>query len=90
MDTDRSGEISLSGLKEFIIRNTLSRMIIAITKEEVEDIFNVIYKSVQNIIGCGAAQMEEALRNMWGDSMKAANCKGDHITYDNFLLLMKG
>lgn len=32
----------------------------------------------------------EQIRVMWMDSMKSVNCKQTHITYDDFLLLMKG
>lgn len=33
---------------------------------------------------------EESLRKMWGDSMKACKCSTARITYDDFLLIMKG
>uniref|UniRef100_A0A7S2A6B0 Calmodulin n=1 Tax=Ditylum brightwellii TaxID=49249 RepID=A0A7S2A6B0_9STRA len=135
MDTDGSGEISLSVLKEVLMGNASSGTLGGITEEEVEDIFNamrvrksatkinwhdfisagisqckvdernirlafdrldsyhkgyITFEDFADIMGGGAAQTEEALRNMWGDSMKAVNCKDAHITYDDFLLLMKG
>lgn len=41
-------------------------------------------------MGSDALQSEEAMRRMWGDSMKAVKCQNARITYDDFLLLMKG
>lgn len=43
-----------------------------------------------DVMGSDALQSEEAMREMWGDSMKAVKCQHARITYDDFLLLMKG
>ena len=43
-----------------------------------------------DLVGNGGLQSEEAMRKMWGDSMKAVNCTHPRITYEDFLLLMKG
>lgn len=43
-----------------------------------------------DLMGSEAVQSEEAMRRMWGDSMKAVKCQNARITYDDFLLLMKG
>lgn len=43
-----------------------------------------------DLLGSDALYDEVTMRKMWGDSMKAVNCSGARITYDDFLLLMKG
>lgn len=43
-----------------------------------------------DLMGSDALQSEDAMRKMWGDSMKAVRCQHARITYDDFLLLMKG
>ncbi len=43
-----------------------------------------------DVMGSDALQSEEAMREMWGDSMKAVKCQHARVTYDDFLLLMKG
>lgn len=43
-----------------------------------------------NLVGNDELHSEEHLRSMWRESMKSVNCTTAHITYDNFLLLMKG
>jgi len=43
-----------------------------------------------DLMGSDALQSEDAMRQMWGDSMKAVKCQHARITYDDFLLLMKG
>lgn len=43
-----------------------------------------------DLIGNDAMQDEEAMRKMWGDSMTVCNCSTARITYDDFLLIMKG
>lgn len=45
---------------------------------------------IMDVMGSDALQSEEAMREMWGDSMKAVKCQHARITYDDFLLLMKG
>ena len=42
-----------------------------------------------DLLGNDALHSEEMMMKMWGDSMKAVNCTS-RITYDDFLLLMKG
>jgi hypothetical protein len=43
-----------------------------------------------DLVGNDSFHSEEVMRKMWGDSMKAVNCNSKRITYDDFLLLMKG
>lgn len=43
-----------------------------------------------DLLGSDALHSEDIMRKMWGDSMKEANCNQARITYDDFLLLMKG
>lgn len=43
-----------------------------------------------DLMGSDALQSEEDLRQMWGDSIKAVKGQHARITYDDFLLLMKG
>lgn len=43
-----------------------------------------------DLMGSDALQSEEDMRRMWGDSIKAIKSKHARITYDDFLLLMKG
>lgn len=42
------------------------------------------------MLGNDALHSEDMMREMWGDSMKAMNCSQARITYEDFLLLMKG
>lgn len=42
------------------------------------------------LAGNGELQNEDQMRSMWTESMRNLNCTQRHITYDNFLLLMKG
>eukprot|EP00567_Pseudictyota_dubia_P008196 CAMPEP_0197434504 /NCGR_PEP_ID=MMETSP1175-20131217/2217_1 /TAXON_ID=1003142 /ORGANISM="Triceratium dubium, Strain CCMP147" /LENGTH=1169 /DNA_ID=CAMNT_0042963249 /DNA_START=58 /DNA_END=3567 /DNA_ORIENTATION=- len=135
LDTDGSGEISLSGLKQVLISNAGLGTLGALTEEEVEDIFNamrvrktetrihwhefiaaglsqckvddrnlklafdrldadhkgyITFENVTDLLGDDPSHSEDAMRRMWGDSMKACNCMHAHITYEDFLLLMKG
>ncbi|MGK3738527.1 MAG: hypothetical protein ACI8RD_009783, partial [Bacillariaceae sp.] len=50
----------------------------------------VTLDDIMDLMGSDAVQGEEALRNMWGDSMKDYNCSAARITYDDFVLIMKG
>lgn len=50
----------------------------------------ITFENVTDLMGTEAIQSEDAMRQMWGDSMKACNCHHARITYDDFLLLMKG
>ena len=43
-----------------------------------------------DLMGSDALQSEDEMRQMWGDSIKAVKCQSARITYDDFLLLMKG
>jgi len=43
-----------------------------------------------DLMGSDALQSEDDMRRMWGDSIKAIKSKHARITYDDFLLLMKG
>mmetsp|Transcript_8222 Transcript_8222/g.23540 ORF Transcript_8222/g.23540 Transcript_8222/m.23540 type:complete len:1020 (+) Transcript_8222:65-3124(+) len=135
MDTDGSGEISLSALKEVLVTNAGAGSLGALTEEEVEDIFNamrvkktetrihwhefiaaglsqckvddrnlrlafdrldndhkgyVTLDDIMDLLGNDALHNEDMMREMWGDSMKAVNCSQARITYEDFLLLMKG
>ena len=135
MDTDGSGEISLSALKEVLMTNAEAGSLGSLTENEVEDIFNamrvrksetrihwhefiaaglsqcqvddrnlrlafdrldsdhkgyITFENVMDLMGDDIERSEDSMRSMWGDSMKACNCKNARITYENFLLLMKG
>lgn len=50
----------------------------------------ITFENVMDLMGNDAIQSEDAMRRMWGDSMKACNCHNARITYDDFILLMKG
>lgn len=50
----------------------------------------ITFENVMDLMGNDIEQSEDAMRSMWGDSMKACNCQHARITYENFLLLMKG
>lgn len=43
-----------------------------------------------DLMGGDALHSEEAMLRMWGDSIRAVKCQHARITYDDFLLLMKG
>ena len=43
-----------------------------------------------DLVGSDELHSEEMVRTMWKESMKSVNCSQARITYDNFLLLMKG
>jgi hypothetical protein len=43
-----------------------------------------------DLMGSDAQQSEDAMREMWGDTIKAVKCQHARITYGDFLLLMKG
>jgi hypothetical protein len=45
---------------------------------------------IMDLVGQDDLHNEDMMRTMWKDSMKSVNCTQAHITYDNFLLLMKG
>ncbi len=71
MDTDGSGEISLSALKEVLMTNAGAGSLGALTEEEVEDIFNAmrVKKSETRIhwhefIAAGLSQCQVDDRNL--------------------------
>jgi hypothetical protein len=43
-----------------------------------------------DLMGSDAVQSEDAMREMWGDSIKSVKCQSARITFGDFLLLMKG
>jgi len=51
----------------------------------------VTFDNIMDLMGRDAADSEDAMRQMWGESMQACNhASNEHITYEDFLLLMKG
>lgn len=50
----------------------------------------ITFDNVMDLMGRDGAESEKEMREMWSDSMKACNSNAAHITYDDFLLLMKG
>jgi len=48
----------------------------------------ITFENFMDLIGNGAGHSPEALRDMWGEASK--NNTGAYITYEDFLLLMKG
>jgi len=50
----------------------------------------ITFDNVVDLMGNDAAQSEDSMRRMWGDSVRACSCNHDIITYEDFLLLMKG
>eukprot|EP00559_Dactyliosolen_fragilissimus_P001889 CAMPEP_0184864870 /NCGR_PEP_ID=MMETSP0580-20130426/16155_1 /TAXON_ID=1118495 /ORGANISM="Dactyliosolen fragilissimus" /LENGTH=1062 /DNA_ID=CAMNT_0027363801 /DNA_START=83 /DNA_END=3271 /DNA_ORIENTATION=+ len=50
----------------------------------------ITFQNISDMMGRDADGDIDAMRAMWGDSMKHCNCKDAQITYEDFLLLMKG
>jgi hypothetical protein len=50
----------------------------------------IILDDIMDLMGSDAYQSEDDMHRMWGDSIKAVQGKHARITYDDFLLLMKG
>ncbi len=50
----------------------------------------VTLDDIMDLMGSDAVQGEEALRKMWKESLKDCNCSAARITYDDFVLIMKG
>ena len=50
----------------------------------------IILEDIMDLMGSDALQSEDDMRRMWGDGIKAVKSKHARITYDDFLLLMKG
>jgi len=136
LDIDGSGEISLKGLKQVLMRGAGAGSLGALTEEEVEDIFNamrvrktetrihwhefiaaglsqckvdernlrlafdrldadhkgfITFDNLMDMMGRDDAESEDEMRAMWTSSMKACKCHdSSQITYEDFLLLMKG
>uniref|UniRef100_A0A7S4IQK3 Calmodulin n=1 Tax=Odontella aurita TaxID=265563 RepID=A0A7S4IQK3_9STRA len=50
----------------------------------------ITFENVTDLLGHDPSHSEDAMRRMWGDSMIAVSSKDARITYEDFLLLMKG
>jgi len=50
----------------------------------------VTLDDIMDLMGSDVVQGEEALRKMWKDSLKDCNCSAARITYEDFVLIMKG
>jgi hypothetical protein len=50
----------------------------------------VTLDDIMNLVGSDELHSEEQMRTMWKDSMRSVNCIQAHISYEQFLLLMKG
>eukprot|EP00529_Nitzschia_sp_RCC80_P008869 CAMPEP_0113486848 /NCGR_PEP_ID=MMETSP0014_2-20120614/25206_1 /TAXON_ID=2857 /ORGANISM="Nitzschia sp." /LENGTH=1175 /DNA_ID=CAMNT_0000380529 /DNA_START=258 /DNA_END=3785 /DNA_ORIENTATION=- /assembly_acc=CAM_ASM_000159 len=50
----------------------------------------VTLDDILNLVGNDDLHTEEEMRTMWLESMRSVNCQQRHISYDHFLLLMKG
>jgi calcium-dependent protein kinase len=45
---------------------------------------------IMDLIGSESLQSEEAMRTMWRTTLTTCNARAAHITYEDFLLIMKG
>jgi len=135
LDIDGSGEISLKGLKQVLMRGAGAGSLGALTEEEIEDIFNamrvrksetrihwhefiaaglsqckvdernlklafdrldadhkgyVTFDNIMDMMGRDGAESEDEMRKMWASSIKACKVRDSQVTYEDFLLLMKG
>lgn len=50
----------------------------------------ITFENMMDLMGNDPIQSEDVMRSMWFDSMKACKCHHARITYDDFILLMKG
>jgi calcium-dependent protein kinase len=50
----------------------------------------ITFENVMDLMGRDGAESEDKMKEMWSESMQACNCHTARITYDDFLLLMKG
>jgi Ca2+-binding EF-hand superfamily protein len=50
----------------------------------------ITFENMMDLMGNDPVQSEDAMRSMWLDSMKACKCHHARITFDDFILLMKG
>lgn len=95
MDTDGSGEISLSALKEVLVTNAGAGSLGALTEEEVEDIFNAmrVKKSETTIhwhefIAAGLSQCQVDDRNLRLAFDRLDSDHKGYVTLDDIMDLM--
>ena len=50
----------------------------------------ITFNNMMDLMGNDPIQSEDAMRSMWIDSMKTCKCPHARMTYDDFILLMKG
>lgn len=50
----------------------------------------ITFDNVMDLLGDEAFETEDAMLNCWAESMKDVDCKTALITYEDFILLMKG
>jgi hypothetical protein len=50
----------------------------------------IVLEDITDLLGSDAFGNEDAMSQMWGDGIRSVNCQHARITYDDFLLLMKG
>jgi len=50
----------------------------------------ITLKDIVNLVGSEDMATEQEMRDMWTESMEHVGGNQDHITYDHFLLIMKG
>jgi hypothetical protein len=50
----------------------------------------ITFENIMDLMGIDAEQSKDDMRSMWVDSMAACDCQHARITYENFLLYMKG
>mmetsp|Transcript_11797 Transcript_11797/g.29899 ORF Transcript_11797/g.29899 Transcript_11797/m.29899 type:complete len:1104 (-) Transcript_11797:44-3355(-) len=50
----------------------------------------ITLNDIVNLVGSDDMQTEEEMRSMWTESMNNVGSTQEHITYDHFLLIMKG
>jgi calcium-dependent protein kinase len=50
----------------------------------------VTFDNIMDMMGRDGAESEDEMRDMWANSMKACSCHDSQVTYEDFLLLMKG
>lgn len=50
----------------------------------------VTFDNIMDMMGRDGAESEDEMKAMWASSMKACKCSDSHVTYPDFLLLMKG
>ena len=50
----------------------------------------ITLNDIVNLVGSDDMEVEQEMRSMWAESMINVGSNQDHITYDHFLLIMKG